>query len=75
MLMVKAKIPAHGDYEPILPLSIPDLKEVKAFANHLHSIGKYWQGEIFGWHAEYTRKRQEARRLENDLHPRRFLDR
>lgn len=54
MLMVKAKIPAHDNYEPILPLAVPDLKEVKAFANHLHSLGKYWQGELFGWQAEYT---------------------
>ena len=54
MLTVKAKIPAHADYEPILPLAVPELKEVKAFANHLHSLGGYWQGEIFGWQAEYT---------------------
>ena len=54
MLTVKAKIPAHADYEPILPLAVPDLKELKAFVNHLHSLGKYWQGEIFGWQAEHT---------------------
>ena len=40
--------------EPILPLAVPDLKEVKSFANHLYSLGKHWQGEIFGWQAEYT---------------------
>ena len=40
--------------EQILPLAIPDLKEVKAFANHLHILGKHWRGEIFGWPAEYT---------------------
>ena len=54
MFTVKAKIPAHADYEPILPLAIPDLKEVRAFANHLHSLSKAWSGEIFGWQAEYT---------------------
>jgi len=32
----------------------PDLKEVRAFANHLHNLGKHWQGEICGWSAEYT---------------------
>jgi hypothetical protein len=36
------------------PLAVPDLKEVKSFASHLYSLGKYWQGEIFGWQAEYT---------------------
>ena len=47
MLTVKAKIPAHAGYEPILPLAVPDLKEVRSFANHLHSLGKYWHGEIY----------------------------
>ena len=59
MLTVKAKIPAHADYEPILPLAVPDLKEVKAFANHLHSLGKHWQGEVFSWQAEYTPESNE----------------
>ena len=36
------------------PLAVPDLKEVKSFAGHLHSLSKYWQGELFGWQAEYT---------------------
>lgn len=54
MLTVKVKIPAQADYAPVLPLAIPDLKEVKAFANHLHLLGAYWRGEIFGWQAEYT---------------------
>ena len=54
MLTVKVKIPAHTDYESILPLAVPELKEVKAFANHLHSLGGHWQGEIFSWQAEYT---------------------
>ncbi len=54
MLTVKAKIPAHENYEPVLPLAVPDLQEVRAFAHHLHSFGKAWRGEIFGWQAEYT---------------------
>jgi hypothetical protein len=33
---------------------IPDLSEVKTFAHHLHVAGKPWQGEMFGWPAEYT---------------------
>jgi len=54
MLTVKVKIHARAGYEPILPLAIPDLSEVRAFANHLHALDKNWQGEIFGWQAEYT---------------------
>lgn len=59
MLTVKAKIPAQADDKLILPLAVPDLKEVKAFAGHLHSLGKYWRGELFGWQAEYTPKSDE----------------
>ena len=33
---------------------IPDVGEVRAFASHLHATGKAWQGELFGWQAEYT---------------------
>jgi hypothetical protein len=54
MLTVKAKIPQRDDYSPVLPVVIPELSEVKAFARHLHATGKRWQGEIFGWQAEYT---------------------
>ena len=54
MLTVKVKIPQQNNYSPVLPLAIPDLVEVKAFANYLHTIGKHWKGEIFGWIAEYT---------------------
>ena len=54
MLTVKAKIPQRADYSPVLPVVIPDLSVVKAFAHHLHAAGKPWQGEMFGWQAEYT---------------------
>ena len=54
MLTVKARIPQCANYSPIVPLAVPDISEVKAFAQHLHTIGKHWQGELFGWLAEYT---------------------
>ncbi len=54
MLTVKARIHMQANYDPIIPLAIPDLIEVRSFANHLHALGKSWQGEIFGWDAEYT---------------------
>jgi hypothetical protein len=34
--------------------TLADLNEVRSFASHLHSLRKHWQGEIFGWQAEYT---------------------
>lgn len=54
MSTVKVKIHSQAGYEPILPLAVPDLNEVRSFANHLHALDKHWQGEIFGWQAEYT---------------------
>jgi len=54
MVTVRAKIPVRSDYSPVVPISIPNLDEVHSFANHLHVTGKHWQGEIFGWSAEYT---------------------
>ena len=57
MITVKAKIPPHVDYSPIVPLIIPDLDEVRVFAMHLHTMGRRWRGEIFGWPAEYSPER------------------
>lgn len=54
MLTAKARVPRRGKYSAILPLAIPDLSEVRDFANHLHGTGKHWQGEMYGWQAEYT---------------------
>ncbi len=38
---------------------IPDLREVREFAFRLHAAGKPWQGEAFGWSAEYNPERTE----------------
>lgn len=59
MLTAKVKITPHDNYAPILPVAIPDLREVKAFANTLHAAGKYWKGEFLGWQAEYTPSNSE----------------
>jgi hypothetical protein len=59
VLTVKAKIPQRPNYSPILPLAVPDVHEVKAFAQHLHLLSRHWQGEIFGWPAEYTPERRK----------------
>jgi hypothetical protein len=46
-----------------MPIVIPDLSEVRAFAHRLHRTGKHWQGETFGWSAEYT---PESRKRPHD---------
>ncbi|RJP32555.1 MAG: hypothetical protein C4527_05880 [Candidatus Omnitrophota bacterium] len=38
---------------------IPELEEVRRFASELHCEGKFWQGEVFGWQAEYHPERSE----------------
>ncbi len=42
-----------------MPLAIPNLDEVREFAAKLHAKGKTWQGEVFGWQAEYNPQRSE----------------
>ncbi len=54
MLTVKAKINQEGNQLAVLPISIPEVSEVMAFANQLHARELPWQGSVFGWNAEYT---------------------
>ena len=35
---------------------IPDLTDVRSFAQKLHATGEAWQGEAFGWPAEYQQE-------------------
>ncbi len=59
MLTVKAKIPRRANDALVLPVMIPEVREVKAFAAHLHHAGRPWKGEIFGWQAEYTPEKRK----------------
>lgn len=59
MMTVKAKIHLFDQVAPIIPIVIPDLNQVRAFANELHSKGQRWEGEAFGWSAEYSPERTE----------------
>lgn len=44
----------NGEHSPIVPVSVPDIDEVKHFAQDLHQKGQAWNGEAFGWPAEYN---------------------
>jgi len=59
MLTVRAKIPRRANDALVLPVMIPDLSEVKAFAAHLHRAERPWKGEIFGWQSEYTPEKRK----------------
>jgi hypothetical protein len=54
MVTVRVRIPSSVDRDLIVPLAVPDQAEVRQFALHLHTAGRPWQGEVFGWSAEYT---------------------
>jgi hypothetical protein len=57
---VKIRMHTHnGDYSPIVPVSVPDINEVKTFAQNLHQKGQAWNGEAFGWPAEYNPEKTE----------------
>ena len=58
MITVKAKIRTHDDSDaPIIPVVVPDLDDVRTFAATLHAKGNTWNGEVFGWQAEYYPER------------------
>lgn len=38
---------------------VPSLSEVRAFAAKAHERGVAWEGDAFGWHAEYVPQRAE----------------
>lgn len=52
VLTVKARIPPGSNYSPVVPVLIPDLSEVRAFARHLHAAA-----DVGAW------KRQGAGRV------------
>jgi hypothetical protein len=54
VITAKVKIETDEDYAPIVPVLVPDLEEVRRFAQQLHRKGQFWQGELFGWQAEYN---------------------
>ena len=59
MVVAKARIQVHGDYESFVPVLIPELDDVRRFAGELHARGKPWTGDAFGWPAEYHPEQPE----------------
>lgn len=48
----QAAIQING-FTLMAPVFVPDLDEVRAFAEELHEKGEPWQGKAFGWHGHY----------------------
>lgn len=57
MATVQARIRAADGRESVLPVVVPDLAVVRDFARQLHAAAVPWEGEAFGWHAEYVPQR------------------
>lgn len=54
MHTTKVKVTPSTDEPTTLPVVIPGLDEVRTFAGLLHKAAQAWQGELWGWPAEYT---------------------
>jgi hypothetical protein len=54
MATVQARIKFVEGRESLLPVVVPEASAVRDFAAALHAEGKAWQGEAFGWQAEYV---------------------
>lgn len=61
MIIVKTEVKQiSSSHYPIIPIVIPSLEDVRAFAYQKHALGKAWKGEMEGWQAEYNPERNEA---------------
>lgn len=56
---MQARIRAADGRESLLPVVVPDLDAVRAFAAGRHAAGEPWQGEAFGWQGEYVPELRE----------------
>ncbi len=53
-MVAKLKLPTDDESAPLIPVLIPELADVRALSDDLHARGQPWQGELFGWSAEYN---------------------
>jgi len=54
VVTAKVKIETENEHTSIVPILVPDLDDARKFAQQLHRKGVAWQGEMFGWNAEYN---------------------
>lgn len=59
MATVQARIRATDGHESLVPIVVPDVEAVRAFARTLHHTGQPWRGEAFGWQGEYVPEGRE----------------
>lgn len=66
MATVQARIRSADGHESVLPVVVPEIGCLREFAKQLHADAKPWQGEAFGWQAEYSPE-QDTPPLESQL--------
>ena len=54
MAIAKVQLNLHEMRTATVPVYIPALEEVRNFAFACHQEGNAWEGEAFGWFAEYS---------------------
>ena len=59
MATVQARIRTADGTESVFPVVVPALEAVRDFALDLHRASAPWEGDAFGWHAEYVPQRDE----------------
>jgi hypothetical protein len=59
-MIAKIRITIDQEFQPVVPVFIPDVDVARSFAQQLHKKKVDWQGEAFGWEAEYRASRQES---------------
>ena len=59
VVTAKARICVDEDRIAVVPVLLPGLDEVRALAARIHSSGQPWEGDAFGWPAEYHPERPE----------------
>lgn len=60
MAMAKVFVQVENNDAITLPISVPNLNEVRAFAHKVHLQNQTWYGEAFGWQAEYHPEKSKA---------------
>jgi hypothetical protein len=59
VITAKIKIERDETYSSIIPVLLPNLAEVRRFAQLLHAANRPWEGEFWGWTAEYNPQKSE----------------
>ena len=51
--IAKVRVAIDEKFRPTIPVLIPNIQDIRDFALQLHRTNENWQGNVFGWDAEY----------------------